>query len=407
MHTKNTKAAGPRRGMIAISIFTLIASLAFAFPVVAQVPCCPDARPSGPNGAAPASTPVLYLTGPIGPTPQPDPQLLPPGASTGIDVAPLSYYVDSTDANAAYALGAQQGMQDASVYKSAQTLVILDFGQPNYNASTNTYDAYLTRSDAPEITNSQIEAVAKSFALGYANAVIGGSSALFLIIGTNNVANLATYYDHGAAWANLVIKIQADINSAGFAPYVRVEAGNDVEGNPKQHFEPPSLTRTWFAGFASVANTQTPPLVVFDYGDAGGCPENSYMRSDTKDGTGLCCLVGQTCSPTSSDVYTQGDFWYISFGSGVSLPLPEIYNTGGANARQWGQIALYSQQQQHQFFPMEGPLVQAAACSQPGAQSCTGIDNTAQMAYSQLTTVFSAPPLSTSAFSYYSDIKHQ
>ncbi len=117
MHTKNTKAAGPRRGMIAISIFTLIASLAFAFPVVAQVPCCPDARPSGPNGQPPASTPVLMITGPNGPTPGPSPSQRPPMGGTGIGVAPLSYYVDSPDPNAAYALGQQQGAQDASTEK--------------------------------------------------------------------------------------------------------------------------------------------------------------------------------------------------------------------------------------------------------------------------------------------------
>lgn len=119
-----------------------------------------------------------------------------------------SLYMSSVDPNADYNLGYSQGLHDYRDLPGNQdSAVILDFGQPGYDARYG-YGTFDFAYGYPFVSLSDIATAAEAFGQGYINGVqteVG--SRVTIIIGTNNYQNLATYRDHGQAWAQMVQQV--------------------------------------------------------------------------------------------------------------------------------------------------------------------------------------------------------
>jgi hypothetical protein len=85
-----------------------------------------------------------------------------------------------------------------------------------------------------------------------------------------------------------------------------------------------------------------------------------------------------SCNATIAG-WTQDDIFQISWGIPAAKPLPEIYATSGAGAKQWYQIALYASVSLSRDMNIEGALTQRQACQQVGCVA--GTDNTPEQGW--------------------------
>ena len=289
-----------------------------------------------------------------------------------------SYYMQFNDLNKAYQLGCGQGTTDKNAGRYRDSIMVIDFGQPAFNGSEwGTYFPVTTTF----ISNNSIKWHAVNVARGYTQCLTNAnSSTLTLVVGTTNNFG-QTNYNHGYAWGNLIKDIINQVTTEGLAGHVTVEAGDDFETN----WSSPSASKSWLDGYAASTST-----AIYDYGDAGGCPE--YNTTSTPRG----CNSG----------WTQDDVRYVSW-NGSAWPLPEIYNTTGANARQWQQISLYSLLHYSYRITIRGEMTQQIACDQKGG--CVGINNTIAAGWDQLTAELSTTRDSRTAQSleWSTDIQYQ
>lgn len=274
-----------------------------------------------------------------------------------------SYYVDvgSTETNTsidtwAYNAGYALGQRDLGLSGTQNSSVILDFGSPYYNGTS-----YGTTGRGRFMSVNDVRLAAVAFAHGYyigAGADI--TSQLTIIIGVNNY-NGSGYVDYndGRAWSFLVHDVASDIVSNGYSSQVSSRGGYDAEPD----FSSTTAANNWMSGYISA---YTSPYYVYDYGAASGCRTS-----------------GTTATPGScNNSWTQENIRYMSWGASPAIPLPEIYATSGANANQWQQISLYSYLAYGSRIGISSPLSEYGACQQHGG--CSGIDNTASTAWSQL-----------------------
>jgi hypothetical protein len=133
---------------------------------------------------------------------------------------------------------------------------------------------------------------------------------------------------------------------------VVVTGGNDIEPG----WRGPDVTRRWIRGYKSV--TSTP---YFNFGGAAGCPPIGFCQGD----------------------WTIEDIWYAAWGSGVALPLPEIYSSTGSNAEQWYRLSLYSYKAHGQRMDIAGVMSQLQSCWDQHDR-CRGIRNPPNKSWSQL-----------------------
>jgi hypothetical protein len=108
-------------------------------------------------------------------------------------------------------------------------------------------------------------------------------------------------------------------------------------------------------------------MPVYDFGDAGGCPQNGYLASAPCNGA-----------------WTQGDVLDVSWADRWALPLPEIYNTAGAQAQEWYWISRLSVASGSGAMWFEAELTQSTACQQVGG--CSGTSNSPSTGWTQLYT---------------------
>jgi hypothetical protein len=106
----------------------------------------------------------------------------------------------------------------------------------------------------------------------------------------------------------------------------------------------------------------------------------------------------------------------LLMGSAVKRPgdayrfivtLPEIYNTGGANARQWANLSLWGVN--HSYYPIwfAGTFTEWTRCQNPGA-GCSGIDNKPSTGWCQLqASLIIRDEIAQFAFRWMSDINRQ
>ena len=123
-----------------------------------------------------------------------------------------------------------------------------------------------------------------------------------------------------------------------------------------------TTTRSWVDGYDST-NTK----LMYDVGSADGCPQTG---DGTKNGT---CNNG----------WKQSDVLYVSWTAPPAVPLPEIYATSGANAKQWQKVKLYGVVSEGRTMDIVGSFTQWNACQE--APPCDGTNNTPSAGWQQLT----------------------
>jgi hypothetical protein len=168
-----------------------------------------------------------------------------------------------------------------------------------------------------------------------------------------------------------------------YTSQIGFSGGSDMETN----FRDPSEAREWASGYSSTAAYR-----LYNFGNASGCPLD-YPPTEPKKPTDI------EAQPCDTKGWTQADVLYVSWQSGKSWPLPEIYNTTGANAQQWYRIALYNYAIFDGRMHFEGTLSQFEACEQHRdpitgdlSPDCVGTSNTAQRAHHQLLMLLSSDP---------------
>jgi hypothetical protein len=278
---------------------------------------------------------ALTLVLPAGPaaaaSPSPSAVPQPPGQSR-------SHYLTSVDP-ALLAQTAAADALDVSTQGMASALIVLDAGSPaGTDGSVRLPDSH--RHAAPTEVEEAVVAYGKAW-----RAAKGPP--LVLVVGTTNYGSFAGG-PHGAAWARMVESVATEL------PGVDVRGGLDAE----QEYSTPLAARSWVEAYDA---SGTRPYV-----DFGSC----------------------TCPPAPSSPangWSLEDVYAVAVGDGRAAVLPEIYSTKGGNARAWGRVLAWSQQQ-HPDQPIRivGALTQAAACTGPPKRSCPGIDLTALPAWGQL-----------------------
>jgi hypothetical protein len=236
-----------------------------------------------------------------------------------------------------------QGVSD----QGKSGVVVLDFGEPflkNGSQGTSDYGA-----GNPFVSIAQITAAVEGYLDGYALCNQPATNTLTLAVGTSNYGGNVTAA-HAQAWAAMVQALAGYVGTKMY-PNETVAAADDMETG----WGGPTATRAWLDAFVAAAGT----TAIYDYGDAGGCSQTSYAAA------GLC-------TANANGVWSQSDVAYAAGGAGPHvLAMPEIYNTSGATAKQWGWIGSGA-------VDAGKPLTFAVVMTQVGScgSGCSGLDNT-------------------------------
>jgi hypothetical protein len=275
-----------------------------------------------------------------------------------------SRYVDTRDPNILRAWGTTSGQNGES------GLIILDFGQPWYDAASNSYGT-LSFADNNFISIATIKILVQNFLTGYAST---SGPWVGVVVGTNNYGPYVTQA-HGQAWSQMVIDLQSWVQQQGYGPRENVVGGNDIEMGWSQ----PGPVYNWITGWQSVSGYRA----YYDFGDAAGMSFDVWYYDSNGVGHAGCPTCGQ--NPTNG--WLENDVWNVAWGTSAASPFPEIYRTDGVNASQW-----YRLSRTHLSWPMifQGTLTEQVACSQRGCPKfcpysyCASTNNSPGMGWGQL-----------------------
>jgi hypothetical protein len=271
----------------------------------------------------------------------------------------VSRYMSTTNVNTLNNLGCAQGRATPA---GASMLVILDFGQPAYDASTNTYGTYIFGTYDFRSVN-QIAVASESYLNSFYLCSPPGAY-LYLGVGTVNYGSGVTS-GHGAAWARMINDIAAWIvDSPSIASKVTVRGANDMEPG----FGTAFVTRAWVDGYTS---GYTGTSYLYNYGSCDGCPFGNYGAGMPKD-------------------WTVEQLYYVTWGAPPSWPVPEIYAANGVHAEQWYRMSLYAKNIHGQAMEFKGSLTQWQACQERG---CNYTNNTPLSGWQQLNNTVDADSL--------------
>lgn len=270
----------------------------------------------------------------------------------------LSRFMSTVDTNTLYLEGKQLG--ETAALNMRDDIVVLDFGWPKYVRKTKTYGTLLfsgfgagnTFASTTDIANA-----VKAFAQGYHTAINNNAnnSRVVIAIGTNNKKGASS--QHAQAWASMVEQVKLWAQNQGYSE-ITIAAASDME----MGWNSPRNTRAWVNSYKSYfLNSGKPFITLYNYGDAAGCPPYG----------------------TCNNGWTQDDVWYISWGSGISSPLPEIYTTNSAQAKEWASLVKYSfTKDPNNPMIIAGVMTQYQACLDQGG--CSGTNNTPEQGWTQL-----------------------
>lgn len=290
----------------------------------------------------------------------------------------ISYYMKSVDSQVLYDMGCLQGEKDLNERGREVSLVILDFGRPEYQAGE--YGTQLFQNGF--VSTGDIAEAVFQFGRGYA-ACYDGESRIIVGVGTNN-CGIDPYctgsdvtFAHGVAWGEMVDEINERYDAAGLYHIVGARGASDMEVG----WNTPENTRTWFDGYDQGSQL----WYLLNFGDAAGCPP-----------------VGGCGTPEFPN-WSQDDLWYISGGGGKAYVVPEIYLHSGLLAKQWAALSKYSHDEHGSRLTFFGPLTQFGACQ---TRSChPEEDNTPLQGYLQLKGELDKDPDIAQALPYSSDIR--
>jgi hypothetical protein len=273
------------------------------------------------------------------------------GAASGCHKPPSaetrSFYMGLSDTDSATLLGCYQSDKNGRM--------TLFFGAP-----TTVNGAYgATLWSAPNLTVSQIGERVKSFVRGYAYCRQDSSFRILVGIGTSNAAidgkTDSWLRAHGAAWSRMVESVAAWTNQ--YHPgQARIYGAWDVEPSWSTFHK----ADQWMHGYDGNAGRAN----LYTNSSADGCSTTSYANAACNNG------------------WDQSDVWHLSWQHDPSLPIPQIYNTSGSQARQWQLIDLYGTVHRGDGVFYFGSTTQHGACQQVGG--CGGTDNTPHEGSDQL-----------------------
>lgn len=261
----------------------------------------------------------------------------------------FSRYMSSNDEGHAYDLGCALANDVDYGAKPSDSMTILAFGAP-VQIDSNTWGATLF--GGPDSSTTKIRQVAQNFALGFYNCINTTGAFAKISIGTSNdwPASWGSTKEtnHGQAWG-ILINNANDWAAGGYASRVSFSGGSDMEPG----FKDPGDTRDWVNGFGDTVNDWN----LFNFGSADGCSQTIGNYS--------------ACGTGTHPGWGSNDVWYISWGSGWSNPVPEVYYD--VNATQWYWLSKYGLDN----HPAVGAMNFAASLSQRAACSCTNTPNEA------------------------------
>jgi hypothetical protein len=192
-------------------------------------------------------------------------------------------------------LGCGLGSAGSSGQERPDALVVLAFGMPEHHRGR--FGASLFGRFA---NSKKIGRAAVAYGRGFVRGLGGGFGHLTLSVGTSNFGRGVTYR-HGRIWASMINRSNRTLQGLGIGNLVQVVGGNDIEPG----WRGPVATRQWIEGYHSL--TDTP---YYNFGGAAGCPPIGRCQGN----------------------WTLEDIWYAAWGSGIAVPLPEIYTKTGSNA---------------------------------------------------------------------------
>ncbi len=263
-------------------------------------------------------------------------------------------------------LGCDLGSAVRTGRERRDALVVLAYGRPEHHRGR--FGASLFGRFANTM---KIGRAAQAYGLGFARCLRGAPGHLTLSAGTSNFGPDVTYR-HGRIWGSMVNRANRYLRNHGMADDVLVAGGNDIEPG----WRGPDVTRRWIRGYASI--TDTP---YYNFGGAAGCPPIGYCEGD----------------------WTVEDIWYAAWGSGVAVPLPEIYSPTGSNAEQWHQLSLYSVKRHHQKMEIAGVMSQLQSCID-SHDRCRGMRNSPNRAWSQMYHALNGDPRTAQPLRYSTNI---
>ena len=284
----------------------------------------------------------------------------PPQSST-------SRYMSTVDESRLYGLGCLDGRAIYLGVQPLDSLVILDFGMPVQRGQR--FGASLFEDF---VATHRIRRATVAYAQGWLSCIGERTPAhLELAIGTSNYGSEVTY-QHGRAWAHMVNRADAVIREAGADPWVRITGANDIETG----WAGPSDSKAWVKGYASEAL-----LPYYNYGAAGGCPPYG----------------------TCNGGWSVDDVWFVAWGMGKGLMVPEIYANSGANAEQWYQLSLYGALEHGKPIRFAGVMTQLASCIDV-SDPCEGVSNSPSEGWQQLWHALNADSRTASGLRFLTDI---
>ena len=326
----------------------------------------PDATQSGSNPAPTAQLRTFEYT----------PNLCTPTSSVDTTYT-ASYYTNNKTSGSMYTTG--QNLYQAFGSSGRDCAVILDFGQASTMGATNppyVEGVNLRAVGNPNYvftSNTTVMSLVESFIQGYLSVTQTPPMHLTLVLGVNlvctnnsiiagncacpntNTCIVDDYFHHGTEWAFLVQSVNSYVQSTwGTAAHISVQGGADIETN----FNTAFYSTSWVNGFAQSGTNS----LLFDYGDAGGCPAT---------GGGYDPHVNYQCGDSLHN-WHQHDVWYMSWGSPVSYPIPEIYFDVAPfpMAAQWAQLSQYAQAYEGSIpITFAGVLTQYNKCKALGFPS--------------------------------------
>ena len=279
-----------------------------------------------------------------------------------------------------YYKGVQAGNLTASAGRQDQ-LVILHFGRPRLVGSQIGTRVYWDTSG--EVTSiNDIIIYTKDFINGY---IVGAlekndtESKLELGVGTSNLnydyweegvclgyfCTTEDAYNHGKAWAQMVITLNDWVKAMGYSARVSVDGATDIE----LAWNSAKISHAWVDGFDDYDQGR---YIFFNFGTCEGCD------------IGINLSVPPDPNKDLTGDWTHAKVHYSAWGVPPAWPIPEIYLNNTYNANQWANISKVGVMLGYVPIYFFSPLSQYQACLGSDDPSCPNTDNTPQEAWIQL-----------------------
>ncbi len=252
---------------------------------------------------------------------------------------------------------------------SLDSMVVLAFGQPG--TWNGVYGVFDHAPGSPFISDAQVTQAAEQYMTRWYNDT-NACPRLHVVIGLNNyhecVYSPCSIYTAGQKWAGMLNTLASWLNSQNYAWQITAWAGDDMETG----WDSASATRQFVDGFNNQDNCS---CLFVDFGDA-------WQHSG----------------------WTDTDVYYVAWGATYDVPLPEIYDTGGAATNRWTQVRV----EYYMFF--YGVMTECSGSDPLPTGSCWvslngDYENAPNQAWWQLWNTLNANGVGQSTLNYSTNVK--